>query len=97
MPKIDVERIKQGIRLMNEMVTSSSERLEWMFKLDRDEIIFAGEVVDNNHFYSLNELRSKGVFKLRAFAGNVLYVYGAQVKLTPDELKELFRVYEERI
>jgi hypothetical protein len=97
MPKIDVERIKRGMRLMNEMVTSPSERVEWMFRLDCDEIIFAGEVVNNNHFYSLNELRSKGVFKLRAFAGDVLYVYGAQVELTPEELKELFRVYEERI
>lgn len=97
MPKIDVERIKRGMRLMNEMVTSPSERLEWMFKLDGDEIIFAGEVVNNNHFYSLNELRNKGVFKLRAFAGDVLYVYGAQVKLTPEELRELFRVYKERI
>ena len=85
------------MQLMNEMVTSSGEKLEWMFKLDGDEIIFAGEVVDNNHWYSLNELRSKGVFKLRAFAGDVLYVYGAQVELTPEELKELFRVYEERI
>jgi len=97
MPKIDVERIKRGMRLMNEMVTSPSERVEWMFRLDCDEIIFAGEVVNNNHFYSLNELRSKGVFKLRAFAGDVLYVYGAQVELTPEELKEPFRVYEERI
>lgn len=97
MPKIDVKRIKQGIRLMNEMVTSSSERLEWMFKLDRDEIIFAGEVVDNNHFYSINEMREIGTFKLGVFNGGVFYVRGTQIELTPGELKELFRVYEERI
>ena len=91
--KIDIEEIRRDIIKMSSEC-KSHQKVEWMFQVLDGEVKFAGEIVGNHHRYDSNDLKQINRFKVYAFAGDVLYAYGTEVKLTPEEFRELFKVYE---
>jgi len=93
--KINVSRIIEQIDNMSSLC-EAGQRLEWMFQCVDNEVVFAGEVVENNHVYKSQSLMDMGKFKLQKFTEDYVWIYGKDYGLTRPEINKLWTVYTEK-
>jgi len=89
--KINTEKIEKEIAILQKKA-QANEKVEIVFTTDESEIVFSGHVWGSSCWYTIDDLRRNGDFKVVISPDGDYATVGIEVSLTQEELKTLWKL-----